>query len=262
MVLVLILVVVMVAAAVIILFLQPLLLQLGKLRGQRCLALHGLDQLLAGQVIPGGGDDGCHLVMFPQQLHGGVQLELVDGIGTGQDDGGGGFDLVVIELAEVLHIHLDLARVHHSYGIAQGHFVAGHLVHRADDVGQLAHAGGLDDDAVGMVVGNHLFQGLAEVAHQGAADAAGVHLGDVDACVLQKAAVDADFAEFVLDQHQLLALVALGNQLFDQRGLAGTQEAGINVYFGHKNAPSPKNSLLFIIPLSVNHCQTIFIAEL
>ena len=172
--------------------------------------------------------------MLPEHFHGGIQLELIDGIGAGQDDGGGGFDLVVVELTEVLHIHLHLACVHHGHGVAQGHFVARNLVHGTDDIGQLAHAGGLNNDAVGMVLGNHLFQSLAEVAHQGAADAAGVHLGDVDAGILQEAAVNADLAELILDEHQLLPLVALGNQLLDQGGFTGSQEAGVNIYFGHK----------------------------
>ena len=259
-VLIVVIIVMVVTAAVVIvlLFFQALLFQSGQLGSQGSLAFHGLDQLRAGEVIPGSGDDGSHLVVLPEHLHSGVQLELIDGIGTGQDDGGGGFDLVVVELAEVLHIHLHLACVHHGHGVAQGHFVARNLVHGADDIGQLAHTGGLDDDAVGMVLGDHLFQSLAEVTHQGAADAAGIHFGDVDARILQEAAVNADLTELILDEHQLLSLVALGNQLLDQGGLAGSQEAGINIYFGHKKAPSLKNSLPVIIPPSVNHYQKFF----
>ena len=179
--------------------------------------------------------------MLPQHGNGRVQLALGDGIGTGQDDGGGRLDLVVVELAEVLHIHLDLARVGHGHGVAQRDLVIRHLAHSGDDVGQLAHAGRLDQNTVGMVLGNDLLQRLAKIAHQRAADAAGVHLGDVDAGILQKAAVNADLAELVLDQHQLLPLVAFGDHLFDQGRLARAEEAGENINFCHKKHLLYKN---------------------
>ena len=128
-----------------------LLHQLGKLVCQGGLALHGGGELLAGELTPGGGDDDGLVVVLPQQGDGSIQLGLGDGVGARQDDGGGGLDLVVVELAEVLHIHLDLAGVHHGYGVAQGDLSVHDLLHRADDVGQLAHAGGLDEDAVGVI---------------------------------------------------------------------------------------------------------------
>ncbi len=250
--LVLMVVMMMAAIIVLILVLQTLHFQLGQLRGQGSLALHGLYQLLTGELIPGCSDNGGHLIVLPQHADGIVQLELGDGIGTGQDDGGSGFNLIVVELAEILHIHLDLAGIYHGHGVTQGHLVAGDLVYGPNHIGKLAHAGGFNDHPVRGIVSDHLFQRPAEVAHQGAADAAGVHFGDVDARILQESAVNADFAEFVLNQHQLLALIALGNHLFDQRGLARTQEAGINIYFGHKKCPFSKNSLPNIITLSVN----------
>ena len=217
-----------------VLFREALHLHLCQLRRDGRLAFQRLDQLLARQLAPRGGDDGGNGIMLPQHGNGRVQLALGDGIGTGQDDGGGGFDLVVVELAEVLHIHLDLARVGHGHGVAQRDLVIRHLAHGGNDVGQLAHAGRLDQNTVGMVLGNDLLQRLAKIAHQRAADAAGVHLGDVDAGILQKAAVNADLAELVLDQHQLLPLVAFGDHLFDQGRLARAEEAGENINFCHK----------------------------
>ena len=101
-----------------------------------------------------------------------------------------------------------------------------------------AHAGGLDDDAVGVVLLHHLLQGGAEVAHQRAADAAGVQLVDLDAAFLQKAAVNADLAELVLDQHHLLAGKGLFDELFDQGSFTGTKEAGENIDFGHDSIAS------------------------
>ena len=207
--------------------------------GQFCckagFALHGLEQLLAGQVIPGCGDDGCHTVVLPEHGHCGIQLSLGNGIGTGQNDGRSSLHLVVVELAEVLHIHLDLARIGNRYRVAQGNLVVGHFVHRADDVGQLAHTGGLNENPVRVILLDDLLQSLAEVTHQRAADAAGVHLGNVDTRILEETAVNADFAELVFNQHQLLSLVAFGNQLFDQSRLAGSQKSGKNIDFCHSN---------------------------
>ena len=108
------------------------------------------------------------------------------------------------------------------------------LFHRADDVGELAHTGGLNDDPIGIVLCDHLGQGLTKVAHQAAADTAGVHFGNVDTGILQKAAVDADLAEFVFDEHQLLALIGFGNQLLNEGGLTGTQEAAVNIDLCHE----------------------------
>ena len=70
-----------------------------------------------GQILPGGGDDGGVVVVLADQLQGGVQLLLGDAGGAGEDDGGSGFDLVVVELTEVLHIDLHLAGIADSNGI-------------------------------------------------------------------------------------------------------------------------------------------------
>ena len=148
-------------------------------------------------------------------------------------------DLVIVELAEVLHIHLDLVHVSHGDKAVQLHVqVLGHALDGAGHIGQLAHARRLDDDAVGVILLHHLLQGGAEIAHQRAADAAGVQLVDLDAGLLQKAAVDADLAELVLDQNDLLARKGLLDELFDKGGLTGTKEAGENIDLGHNAVAS------------------------
>ena len=216
------------------LVLGPHLLQ--QLVGQGHL-LHGGQNGLAVQLVPGGGQDGGGGVLLPQQGRGGLQLLLGQLLGPGQDDGAGGLDLVVIELAEVLHIHLHLAGVGHGDKGVQPHIrnIRHGVLHRHDDVAELAHAGGLDEDAVRLELLLYLPQGLAEVAHQGAADAARGHFGDLDTGVLQKAAVDADLAELVFDQHQLLALICLLHHLLDEGGLTCAQETGHDVNFCHNS---------------------------
>ena len=197
--------------------------------------LNGGEDDLAVQLVPGGGEDGGVRVLLPQHGHGGLQLLLAQLLSPGEDDGAGGLDLVVVELAEVLHIDLHLGGVRHGDEAVQLHVVGlvGGVLHRHDHVGQLPHAGGLDEDAVRVELGLHVLQGLVEVPHQGAADAPGGHLADLDAGLLQKASVDADLAELVLDEHQLLAGEGLRQQLLDEGGLAGPQEAGDDVDLGH-----------------------------
>ena len=136
------------------------------------------------------------------------------------------------KLAEVLHIHFALGGVSHGDEAVQLHGCRFRgALYGADYVAEFAYAGRFDDHAVGMELLDDIVQRRAEIAHQGAADAPGIHFGNVDAGVLQKAAVNADFAELVFDQHHLLAFVGLFQQLFDQRGFTCAQKAGNNIDF-------------------------------
>ena len=207
--------------------------QLLELGCERVFLLEHLQDLGAGELLPGGGEDvGCGIV-FPDQLDAGGQLGVGDAGGVAENDSAGALDLIIEEFAEVLHVHLALVDVDHCGGRTQLDAGGVDVFHRADDVAELADAGGLDEDAVGRVVGEYLLQGLPEIADQAAADTARVHLGDVDAGVLQEAAVDADIAEFVFDQHQLFTGVGLGDELFDEGGLSRAEKTGEYVDFRH-----------------------------
>ena len=109
--------------------------------------LHGLEDLLAGDLVPGGGDDDGVAVVRAQLFHRGGHLLLAHILGAGEDDGVGVLDLVVEELAEVLHVHFALGGVGHGDEAVEGHgrFLR-RALHGADHVAQLAHARGLDDD--------------------------------------------------------------------------------------------------------------------
>ena len=199
----------------------------------------GLDHLqhhLGGQLVPGGGDHahaGMGLLDEDAALLHAVSREQ---LGAAEDDGIGGLDLIEEELAEVLHVHAALARVHHggAAGDLQLGMLSLALFHRRDDLAQLANAAGLDDQAVGIVFLDQLVHGLLEVAHQGAADAAGVQLIHDDAGILHERAVHAHVAVLVLQQDDLLSTgLDAAEQLLDQRGLARAQEAGNNVDLDH-----------------------------
>ena len=206
---------------------------LDELGHQVPLAVHDGHDLLAVQGGPVGGDDGGGGVLFLQQGHGLGHLGLVGVAGAAEDQAGSMAHLVVVELAEVLHIQLDLVHVGHGDKAVQHHGQGlGHALHGAGHIGQLAHAGGLDEDAVGMVGLHHLLESFPEVAHQAAADAAGVQLVHLDARFPHETAVNADLTEFVFDEHQLFAAEGFLDELLDQGSLAGTQKAGENIDLG------------------------------
>ena len=120
--------------------------------------LDGPEDGLTVQLVPGGGDDGGIGVLLPQHGHGGLELLLRQLLGPGEDDGAGGLDLVIVELAEVLHVDLHLGGVRHGDEAVelQLGILGGGILHRHDDVAELAHAGGLDEDAVRVELGGDL----------------------------------------------------------------------------------------------------------
>ena len=213
-----------------------------KLGNQVALTIHNGNDLCTGQFVPIGGHNGGGGVLFLDQGNGCGNLLLVCAAGAAQDDAGCVADLVIIELAKVLHIHFDLVHIGHSHKAVQADRQGlAHTLNGAGHITQLANAGRLNQDAVRMIGLHDLFQCLAEVAHQGAADAAGVQLVDLNASLTHKAAVNADLAEFVFDQHDLFALERFLDELFDQGRFACTQKAGENINFSylfcHGNIP-------------------------
>ena len=146
---------------------------------------HLLQQFIGQRDLFDGGEDGDNGgigVFLPEHGHGGLQLLLRHLLSPGEDDSAGGLDLVVVELAEVLHIDLHLGGVCHGDEAVELHLgnVLYGVFHRHDHVAELAHAGGLNEDAVGVELSLHVLQSLVEIAHQRAADAPGGHFGDLD----------------------------------------------------------------------------------
>ena len=205
------------------------------------LVLHRLENLCAGELIPRGGNDGGVLVVLAQQSDAGFKLFGLDTVRAAQNDGVCVLDLVVIELAEILHIHFALVCIGNGGEAIQRNVFHVQVLHGTDHIAQLAYAGRLDQNTVRVVGLQHLTQRLAEVAHKAAADAALAHLGDFNAGVLQKAAVNGNLAELVFDEDELFALKSFGDQLTDQRGFACAEEAGKNIDFRHILMPFRNN---------------------
>ena len=141
--------------------------------------------------------------------------------------------LVVIELTKVLHVHLTLICISHSSKAAQLYVFHLQATDSSDNIAELTHAGGLDEDAIRCIGFHYLSQSLGKVTHQAAADATAVHFSDLYAGFFQKATVDANLAELVFDQHQLFALIGFFHQFLNQGGFTGTQKTGENINLGH-----------------------------
>jgi hypothetical protein len=114
-------------------------------------------------------------------------------------------DLVVEELAKVFHIQLALVGIDDGGEGIENDVLSHDALHGTDDVGQLADARGLDENAIGGEVGQDLRERLGKITDQGTANATLIHLSDLHAALLEKARVNADLAEFVFDEHDLLA---------------------------------------------------------
>ena len=196
-------------------------------------SLHRREKLLAVKLTPRGGYDGCGCIMLTQKRNCLVKLRLRNRIGVREHDASGVLDLIVEEFAEVLHIHFALFHVDDRGKSVELHSLRRNVLHCTDDIRKLANARGLDEDTVGMIGCENLLERLAEIANERAADASAVHFGDLNACVLHKAAVDANLAEFVFNQHEFFARISLSEKLFDQRGLSRTEKARENINFGH-----------------------------
>ena len=118
----------MAAAAMMFFFLMVMmmvmfLLQIQQMLFQFIFTSHSLQQLLATKLRPGSSHQGCMVIMLPDQGNGSIQLSLGDIVSTGKDDRTRSFDLVVVELAKVLHVDFNLGCVRYSNGMAHHHIL-------------------------------------------------------------------------------------------------------------------------------------------
>jgi hypothetical protein len=187
--------------------------------------LHSRKDLLTLKGVPVGGDNNRILVEGTDKVNGGLHLFLGKVTRMAEDYGRGVFYLIIEKLAEVSHVHLALVCVNNGGEGVEMHLMAVDVPYRLYNVAELANARGLDKNSFGGKVGDYLFEGFSEVAHQRATDTARIHFGYLDARFLHKAAVNAYLTELVLDKHQLFARVGFLDKLFDKGGLSRTQKA-------------------------------------
>ena len=247
--------IVMMLVILVVIVVMMVLLHLGeKLVGKRHRLFHRVMNRLPAQLIPRSRDDRRVRILLTDHADRVVDLLLRCILCAGQDNRSGALDLVVVELAEVLHIHLNL--LHISYRDQRSDLQIAFLrcvFDRAADIGELAHAGWLDDDVIRMKLVHDLLQGFRKITDQTAADAAGIHLCYIDSRFLKEPSVDADLSELVLDQDDLLAGKYILDQFLDQCSFSCSEEPGDNVDLCH--------FLPFFPILSrrcwIGHCQRI-----
>ena len=233
---------------------------------QRVFLRHGSNQLCAGKLVPFGCDNRCCRIELPQAFHGIVQLRFGQTGGMAENQAACVCNLIVEELAEVLLIHFAFFCIDYGREAVQLDILHMEILHGADDIAELADTGGLNQNAVRMILLQNLTERFAEIADERAADAAGIHLVDLNACLFKESAVNADLTEFVFDQHKLFAVEAVLNELLDQRRLTGSEEAGENGDFCHKVAllsmvlPRKRSQLHIIayVPGKCNFFHRIF----
>ena len=171
--------------------------------------------------------------MLSDELNGLFCLISLSDVGVRKNDAGSVGNLVVIELTKVLHIHLALVDVGNGSEAVECSVLGLYGLYRLDNIGKLTNATGLNNNSVGVEFIKHLCKRLREITYERATDTAGVHLGNLNACILEEATVNADFTELVLDKHELFACVSFLNKLLYKSSLAGSEEAGENIYFRH-----------------------------
>ena len=143
------------------------------------------------------------------------------------------FNLIVEKFAKVFHIHLAAVSVNNCCKAVELHFVILHRLNRTNNIAELADARRLNDDSVRGILINYLCERRCKIADKTAANAARIHLGNIDSRILHESAVNSDFAEFIFDQNKLFSAECFFDQLFNKRSFACAQKTRKNVYFSH-----------------------------
>ncbi len=125
-------------------FLLHALCQAGQLRLQRIGAFHCLQDALAVDGIPVRRHNGSRGIARAQQRHTVIEFLRVHILRTGKHDTTCIFNLVVVKLAKVLHIHFALFGVHNSREGVQLQRSILHTLYGANDIAEFTDAGRLD----------------------------------------------------------------------------------------------------------------------
>ena len=180
-----------------------LLLKLVKSVLEGILLLHSGKNILAVKLVPRSGYDSSGSVVLSDKLNRSLDLLCLGKVGMRKNDRGSVGDLVIVELAKVLHIHLALIHVCNGSEAIELGILSLYRLDSLDNVGELTNSAGLDDNAVGVELVKHLYKRLGEITDERATDTAGIHLGNFNAGVLKEASVNTDLTELVFYEHKL-----------------------------------------------------------
>ena len=148
-------VMVMVVMVVLMLLLKSL-----KRRIKSILLLHSGEDILAVELVPRSGYNGCCSVVLSDKLNCAFNLLSLGNVGMRKNYRRCVSDLIVIELAKVLHIHLALIYVCNGGEAVKLSVLCLNRLYRFDYVGELTYSAGLDDNSIGMEFVKHLFKRL------------------------------------------------------------------------------------------------------
>ena len=193
----------------------------------------GVEDFPAVNLLPGGSNENGIGILLSYESNAVGKLTLRGLSGVGKDDGGCVLNLVIIELAKVLHIHFALVDIDNNGVGAKLCIGAVNTLYRLDNIGELSDTRRLNDDTVGMEFVKHTAKCGGKITDKRAADTARIHLGNLDARIAEEAAVNTDFAKLVFDKDELFTRISLGNKLLYKSGLSRTEKAGKNIYFRH-----------------------------
>ena len=202
-----------------------LLLELCNGSVKSILALHSLENILTVKLIPRCGYYNSLGVMLSDKLHCGINLLVLCVIGVRKNDAGCISDLIVVELTEVLHIHLALVSIGNGSKAIELGILSLYRLNRLNNVGELSYSAGLNNHSIGMELLEHLRESLREISNERAADTTRVHLGDLDTCILKESSVNADLAELIFYENYLLTAVRFLNKLLYKRSLSRAEKA-------------------------------------
>ena len=145
--------------------------------------------------------------------------------------------LILVELAEILHIHIVSLGINDSCEAVELDLVIIQVLNSDDNIGELAYSGWLDEDSVRVILLDNLIKSLSEITYECAADASCNHLVDLDSGLSQKSGIYSDLSEFVLDKNDILVLITLSNKLLDESRLTCSEKSRKNVDFCHVSLP-------------------------
>ena len=154
-----------------------------------------------------------------------LYLMLLCALRMREDNGRRVGNLVVIELAEVLHIHLALINVSNRGKSVKHSVVRINILHRTDNVRKLTYSRGLNNNSVGRIFNEHLLKSLRKIADERTANATGIHLGYFNSRISEEPAVNSYLTEFVFDKHNLLSGVRFLYKLLYKSGFSGAEKA-------------------------------------
>ena len=220
-------------AVVVMVMLMAFVLKLAKSILKGVLALYSKKYIFAVKVAPRRGYDNRVFVMLTQKSDCCRNLFVLRSIGVRKDYCRCVFNLIVKELAKVLHIHFALVDICNGGKRVKLRILDTGVFHRLYYVGELTYARRLDNHSVGVKFVKHLYKCRRKITYKGAADAAGVHFGYFDSRILKKAAVNTDFTKLIFDKNDFLTRIGFLYQFLNKRSLSGSQKARKNINFSH-----------------------------